>query len=295
MSHKSDPVSQQSSRIWEEFEEEEEEPTGRLARRGELDAVMWRQLKSRDPYLRLIGEIRYLLAPHLLDQEEDRFLELSERLPLLNQDPAFRDKVGAQYVIDQEHKDLLQDSQKARWHEELLSEIDPDNPAWLQMRALTQNGEQPWPEEQELPGSPFTCNLFLQFCREFDRHADDIDRLVDQLDQEYLQRTRHQTRNSTRPDLSDQDARARHLRRLQEDPEYRVWVEKTLQMLLNLVKGSPMMLQLFRETLFTDQRLGFPGEEQFRANLAGLREDIEALFQAVESGELRAPSDSDLQ
>ncbi|NGZ06708.1 MAG: hypothetical protein G8237_10160 [Magnetococcales bacterium] len=276
-------------RSWLEEGILEEEEDLRFVRRGPPDEVMKRQLDADSPYLRLIGEIRYLLSPFGLATRKEQIQEVSQRLLLSVMDPAFRDKVGAQYVLRQEHQDVLLDVEKARWFEELLGGIDPDEPLWLELLELTDHGRAPVPEDRELPGPVPTCVLFLQLCREFDQYEETIDQLVHEQDQAYLAKSRNMWENTRKPmpePVAASEARSRHLRRLQEDPHYRTWVEKTLQMLLNLVKEDPKMLTLLQETLLVDRPLGFPGEEQFRANLLGMREDIEALFQAVASGEI---------
>ncbi|MBF0437200.1 MAG: hypothetical protein HQL77_17805 [Magnetococcales bacterium] len=255
-------------------------------RRGNVDPVMNRQLSSEYHFFRVIGELRYLLGSLVQDAtKEECWNEFSERARFYLQDPNLIDRVVAQRLLKDIYSDIMSNQESVRWLEDKFSEMDPDVLGWMKLKEQAENKQLSSKEKMERPGSPGACLVFLELCQECDDKEKTFDALMECAGPGLI---RMALGTPAIPPPTGMDARERHMKRVEEDPEYRREMESTMEAIKQAVTADPRFLGALRESLQMTRYIGFPADSTAKEDFAVMREEIDALLHAVETGEITA-------
>ena len=258
-----------------------------LQRRGTVDPIMERQLNSEHHCFRVIGEVRYLLGALIQGgSAESRWEEFAERTTLHLRDPYLIDKAAAHRLLQDLYRDVPGNPEMTLWLEKQFSEIDPLQPEWVIIKERAEKKDYGFIKEMKDFASVSTCLMFMELCQACNETEKTIDCLVKGAAPAMLAMA-FETPPIPPPGM---DARKRHMKNMEEDPEYRQEVESTMAMVRQSIAKDPRIMDAMRESMKLTRFIGFPPGSTREEDFAVVREEMDALFHAVETGEIDVKS-----
>ena len=258
-------------------------PAHPFQRRGTVDPIMERQFNSEHHCFRVIGELRYLLGALIHDGDPDaRWDEFSKRTFLHLRDPSLIDKVAAHRLLDELYRDVPGNLKMTLWLEEQFSGMDPLQPEWMMIKERAEKKEYGFIKEMKDFAAVSTCLMFLELCQACDETEKTMDCLVKGAAPALLALALG-TPPIPPPGM---DARKRHMKNLEDDPEYRQEVESVMETVLQGIAKDPRIMDAMRESMKLTRFIGFPQGSTREEDFAVVREEMDALFHAVETGEI---------
>ncbi|MBF0402291.1 MAG: hypothetical protein HQL90_16195 [Magnetococcales bacterium] len=222
------------------------EPAHPLQRRGTVDPVMERQFNSEHHFFRVIGELRYLLGALIHDGHPNaRWDEFAKRTFLHLRDPSLIDKVAAHRLLDELYHDVPGNPEMTLWLEGQLSRMDPLQPEWMLIKEHADRKEYGFIKEMKDFASFSSYLMFLELCQACDETEKTMDCLVKGAAPALLALALG-TPPIPPPGM---DARKRHMKNMEENPEYRQMVESTMEMTLQGIAKDPRIMDAMRESM----------------------------------------------
>lgn len=251
--------------------------------RGSMDPIMERQLASELHCFRVIGELRYLLGALIQDgTAEECWDGFSKRASIYMQDPYLIDKVAAQRLLQDLYRDILGNPEMVRWLEQKFAEMDPANPKWMILKERTEKKVSGSMKTTEKPGSTSACLLFLELCQECDNDDKTMECLMDSAAPDLIAMAL-ETPPIPPPGM---DARKRHMKNVEEHQEYRQVMESAMETVKQAAAEDPRIIAALRESFKMTRFIGFPPNSTAKEDFAVMREEVDALLHAVETGEI---------
>ncbi|MBF0295411.1 MAG: hypothetical protein HQL96_09500 [Magnetococcales bacterium] len=248
---------------------------------NDREALLTRQLNAPQVFFRVAGFLRHLLEPFLTDQPlETCRRAMLERAAVTPDDPHLLDKATAGRLLRDIYPEVPHNPEMARWLEGKLAEMDPADPRWLEMWEHHQDSD--YLSSMQRPGSDFNFMIFLQLCQECEKRDKNADFLMERVGPGLVTRAMHSPPMKT-PSM---EARQRHMRSMEEDPEYRELVETTLASVREFAASDPRIAKAMRDSLGMTRFIGYPGNSTLPDDFAVVHEEVDALLRAMESGEI---------
>ncbi|MBF0180649.1 MAG: hypothetical protein HQM03_11555 [Magnetococcales bacterium] len=248
---------------------------------SDREAVLTRQLNAPQLFFRVAGFLRYLLKPFLTNQSIEACRRaMLERSAVTPDDPQLLVKATAGRLLRDIYPEAPHNQKMARWLEGKLAEMDPADPRWLEMWEHHQDSD--YLTNMQRPGSENNFMIFLQLCQECEKNDKNADFLMERVGPGLVARAVQS------PPLGSptMEARQRHMRSMEEDPEYRELVETTLASVREFAASDPRIAKAMRDSLGMTRFLGYPGNSTLPDDFAVVHEEVDALLRAMESGEV---------